>query len=392
MLKRHRQVDGSSSQDAEFALLFAYLAEATYQDHPTVNERIARVGLRYAHRVSNDSFFGNSKLTSNVFSADVIRTDHGTTIIAVRGTFINQRRGLLTNLVLADLSGRFSSIDAHVQTRVHHGFLKVMEALWDTGSPDPLAELLSDAVRRGERIYITGHSLGGAVAYLVAYRAMRDIPGFLSNLAGVLTFGAPRPGDESFHAAYADSGLETVTTRYVAGLDIVPHLAPRWRETPALLETYAAARDGLVSGLTGTALPLTWHMDRYMHVGRLVWLATTPGPLVERGAASWRTVRQSEHLSAYLSAYFHQAHGFIRFGDSVGFHKRYVEALSCIARVPPHQRVLHAEQLPPLPPRESRCVRRAGPLRRCRERRFTFLEGLTWRPRRIDRFLSLPPE
>jgi Lipase (class 3) len=68
-------------------------------------------------------------------------------------------------------------------------------------------------------LYITGHSLGGALAMLFAYRwSNPTIP-----IAGIYTFGQPRVGDAKFRRRY-DVLLGARTFRVVNEEDIVPRV------------------------------------------------------------------------------------------------------------------------------------------------------------------------
>ena len=82
---------------------------------------------------------------------------------------------------------------------------------------DILAQLPAD-----RPVVVTGHSLGAALAALLALR-LREIS---RDVAAVYTFGMPRPGREDFAAAYQASGLAERTFRLVHGDDIVPTVAP----------------------------------------------------------------------------------------------------------------------------------------------------------------------
>lgn len=87
---------------------------------------------------------------------------------------------------------------------------------------------------RLERLYITGHSLGGAMAALMAvmilqeqkYKAIRE------QLSAVYTFGQPMIGDKHFaEACNKDSFLSKKVIRYTYDSDPVPHLPP-WTSGP----------------------------------------------------------------------------------------------------------------------------------------------------------------
>lgn len=70
------------------------------------------------------------------------------------------------------------------------------------------------------RLFFAGHSLGGALAAVVAHgTAAADAP------AAVYTFGMPRPGNGDFKRAY-DAAIGTATYRLVHGADLVPTVAP----------------------------------------------------------------------------------------------------------------------------------------------------------------------
>ena len=87
----------------------------------------------------------------------------------------------------------------------HSGFLKGVRAIWPAIAPSLMVD---------EPVYLTGHSLGGALATITgAAMVMRDKPP-----VGLYTFGAPRP-------AYTNLGriLRGVPSRrFVHGIDCVP--------------------------------------------------------------------------------------------------------------------------------------------------------------------------
>lgn len=95
------------------------------------------------------------------------------------------------------------------------------------GSTPPTPEKL-------EALYVTGHSLGGAMAAMMGvmlrherkYRA--DEENIVDRLRAVYTFGQPMIGDYDFaKACEQDPFLRENTIRYVYDSDVVPHLPPR---------------------------------------------------------------------------------------------------------------------------------------------------------------------
>ena len=92
---------------------------------------------------------------------------------------------------------------------VHAGFLGALDAVWE--------ELLDwlDSNVGGRPLWMTGHSLGGALATLAAHRLQ---PG---RVQGLYTFGSPTVGDRAFADHFRVS-----TYRFVHHRDIMPRVPP----------------------------------------------------------------------------------------------------------------------------------------------------------------------
>ncbi len=124
-----------------------------------------------------------------------------TQYIAIRGT-ANRRN------VLEDVEMRIRE-DLSLAIPVHKGFDQTAQAIHKDMQPH---------LRPGYRTYITGHSLGGAIAALLAIELTQD--GY--DVARVVTFGQPK--------FTTSSGVERLRflaiTRVVDENDIVPMLPP----------------------------------------------------------------------------------------------------------------------------------------------------------------------
>lgn len=111
--------------------------------------------------------------------------------------------------------------------RVHDGFLEDFDSL-----DEDLVHAVNGALtgRLKTPIFITGHSLGGALAILCALEFAR----LKYNIAGIYTFGGPRVGNSAFEKIYdttdstdATQGtLGVITYRIVNENDIVPRVPP----------------------------------------------------------------------------------------------------------------------------------------------------------------------
>jgi Lipase (class 3) len=174
-------------------------------------------------------------------------TNAATAILAFRGTvnpLLATRDSKLFFQVLSDWlnDGLVELVSGdNLPGKVHKGFLGSLNNLW----PD-IAVWLADVKASGKQLYVTGHSKGGGLSYLGAYRAA---------MAGVVpsaiyTFAAPRVGDAAFASRFNAVLGEVWRLEYHD--DLVPHLPP---ETAA----WAAMVDKLRSVMPHvTALDVPW--------------------------------------------------------------------------------------------------------------------------------------
>lgn len=115
-------------------------------------------------------------------------------IVSFRGTEPSKSHDLI-----ADGKAWKESMGAHgwptAWGKVHAGFLEAFESV----AGGAAAEKLRALEGTGVKIYITGHSLGGALATVLAARLIRAIDdGKDYKLGGLYTFGSPRVGDPQF--------------------------------------------------------------------------------------------------------------------------------------------------------------------------------------------------
>jgi len=101
-------------------------------------------------------------------------------------------------------------------TKAHEGF---QDALYP--AVIKLTEIIDRFGANVKKIWLTGHSLGGALCSL--YAGMLIENGY--KIYGIYTFASPRPGDESFAAAL-NKGIQGPHYRIVNTGDIVPHVPP----------------------------------------------------------------------------------------------------------------------------------------------------------------------
>ena len=167
-------------------------------------------------------------LEATLFSVDNtqawLASDDATIVVAFRGTespatFDGLKDILLTDAVnlLVVPEGRLGHdlAAAGVGARFHKGFADAIAEIWP-----PLAAAVEAEVKRSDRpVWLTGHSLGGALALYAAWLLKRR---FVS-VHEVCTFGAPMIGNQVACAAFNREFAGRIF-RYVNGRDPVPKL------------------------------------------------------------------------------------------------------------------------------------------------------------------------
>lgn len=132
-------------------------------------------------------------------------------VVAFRGSEVWKRKGKTdTRVVAADFmtNADFWLTDWPRGGKVHRGFKNALDEVWEE-----LFAYLTALQRGGRKIWMTGHSLGAALATLAADR--------YGEVQGVYTFGSPRVGDLRFKEGYSNRAY-----RLVNGSDIVTKIPP----------------------------------------------------------------------------------------------------------------------------------------------------------------------
>jgi len=174
-----------------------WLAEAStlvYADEAYVNQQFSNAGLK---RIK---FFNRSG--TQCFIASNSRF----AIVAFRGSEIWKRKERFEpDQMIADFK---TNIDIRLSDwirggRVHNGFKLALDGVWEEILPE-----IKNLEDQGIKIWVTGHSLGAALATLAADR--------LQDVQGLYTYGSPRVGDQGFQESFRPRAF-----RVVNGNDIV---------------------------------------------------------------------------------------------------------------------------------------------------------------------------
>lgn len=150
--------------------------------------------------------------------------DDGAIVVAFRGSespnsIDGFKDWLLTNaknfLILPEGRAGTDFVAAGVGARFHKGFIEALEEIW----APLLAEIQKVVKAKARPVFVTGHSLGGALALLAAWRLHRSfIP-----IHQIYTFGAPMIGNDKAAAAFQKSFPGKIF-RFVDRRDLVPRL------------------------------------------------------------------------------------------------------------------------------------------------------------------------
>jgi hypothetical protein len=189
---------------SSFSLVNAWwLAEAStlvYAVEDYVRPRLIKAGL---NRVV---FFNQS--STQCFIASNSRF----AIVVFRGSEIWKRNERFDpHQMIADFK---TNIDIRLSDwiqggKVHSGFRTALDSVWDDMLPE-IKHLRDQRIP----IWMTGHSLGAALATLAADR--------LPNVQGLYTFGSPRVGDQEFQKMFGLKAFRVVNSK-----DIVANIPPK---------------------------------------------------------------------------------------------------------------------------------------------------------------------
>jgi len=237
-------------------LCAASLTYQTSSDDPSMYEGLAaRAGFAVAkvngaRRIQVQVITGTHPIDQCLVGA----VGKGDVVLAFRGTVSTSGPDWLNDVEAVLVP--FARVPG---VRIHKGFRDSLESFYGRG----LVAAIKSRLGMGGRLYITGHSKGGALAHLAALLLRTrhpDIP-----LGGVISFEAPRSGDASFVTAYQAAGI--IALRYEFQNDIAPHLPPTGLFAKGL-DALLLTNPILAASLKGWYRKAALNLD-YQHVGAL---------------------------------------------------------------------------------------------------------------------------
>ncbi|MFJ9948295.1 lipase family protein [Kitasatospora sp. NPDC091207] len=230
--------------DLAHAYWLARASELAYKDQDTI-ERQARAWGFDTVRHHETRFTPPFPLQDT--QAYTMAGDH-MIVTAFRGTEPQQIRDWLSDATTPPRPGPAGT------GYVHYGFAEALTSVFPD-IRDTLTELRTD----DQSLWLTGHSLGGALAMLAGARLHLEEPRLTAD--GVYTYGQPRTCDRLLATA-CNKGFKERIHRFVNNNDIVPQLPPEPAythvDTLRYIDSSGTLRTtGLIGGFTDRAKGLT---------------------------------------------------------------------------------------------------------------------------------------
>jgi len=145
-------------------LTFANISAITYDDPKISKSKFKTLGYTVVEFFDIDNA-----------QAYLLKSSDGTHVLSFRGTEVSEPSDILADLK----SGK--NIEA-IGGKIHVGFKGEINKLWPT---------IEKAVANIDSLYVTGHSLGAAMATIASGRMQ-------SKVTALITFGSPRVGNKEY--------------------------------------------------------------------------------------------------------------------------------------------------------------------------------------------------
>jgi Lipase (class 3) len=221
----------SGAISRENAYWSAFLAQVSYSEKDEILRTLAGVGLDTNKPGYEFHFFNVPETDTEAFYL----ATPSAAFVALRGT--STLRDISTDVNIGPELGFAPG------AKVHRGFAAQVDNLWVEGKLGSFLKARHSGKPSEKRLYLTGHSMGGALAVLLGHAALfagcRALPNWRNQgpnswsgacrnsyipIEGIYTFGQPFVGDAAFQTQLAGRFAETKTSyvRVVNADDGVP--------------------------------------------------------------------------------------------------------------------------------------------------------------------------
>jgi hypothetical protein len=206
-----------TTYDPDWAYALSVVAGWAYADGQVFADQLQYYG--FAGCTVDEISVSNPALLIVATAFFIQSADKRVGVLAFRGT---EPTSLINWLTDAD-TAKYAFAGGYV----HSGFFSNVESIWGD-----IVDVIQPRFDAGlEELYITGHSLGGAMSVVAAARifaeegATSPMVRWRSALRGIYTFGQPIVGDGAFRSTFA-SQFGSFLYRHIYDDDVVPCLPP----------------------------------------------------------------------------------------------------------------------------------------------------------------------
>ena len=182
--------------DQELCIRLAGVASACYKSSKSIVHDLRALGMNY-HEY---------ELISKDNAQAYVIWNNEEVIVAWRGTEPSEYKDVLADLKFRKVSG--------LDGRVHRGFKGYVDKIYD----QVLAKVKEITAKKWYKVYVTGHSLGGASALICTNRFEEHF-----FVQACYTYGSPRPGGWKYSQSF-----KTKVFRVRNNNDVVTKVPPTW--------------------------------------------------------------------------------------------------------------------------------------------------------------------
>jgi len=201
-------------------------AKLAYED-PKVIRHICH---QWNMGTSDELFFSFNQTQAYIMADDkhIVLSFRGTELINPKDWAVDFQLKFSAMQIRA-MDGADVAEGAPSKALAHHGFLDALGLLdspiHNVGPYDKLCGVLNDLkAENKKKIWITGHSLGAALASIFVAQLVLDNNELLDSLGGLYTFGQPRCGDEEYCKLFTELVERGLVYRVVNKKDLVTRL------------------------------------------------------------------------------------------------------------------------------------------------------------------------
>ncbi len=196
------------------AFILVEASRLAYESETTIKDAVQNtwgMKAKYISKTDNKHLIFHRSLDTQAFIAG----NDKDIIVAFRGTEPINFTDWKTDLKLRKLPVPLANSNQKVH--VHEGFWQALDLVWDE-----IIEGIRTFHNQGQSIWLTGHSLGGALANLAAFRLSQSSD---FSFSGLYSFGQPRVGTSGF-VDFSNKSYQNKFFRLVNNNDLVPLVPP----------------------------------------------------------------------------------------------------------------------------------------------------------------------